>query len=1502
MALPKNIDRRYEVLGLLGSGLSGEIYRVKGPDGIAALKFLRTEVPGLNPEELITTFKFEFSLLKGLNHPNVVKIFDFGYDETQKRFYFTQELVEGAPIKNAVDPGDLETVQKLFIQALQGLAYLHSHDVLHGDLKPDNLLVSQNHGGLPQLKIIDFGISHPSFVRLAGTPSYMAPEKILKEPIDERSDLYSLAVVFYTLITGKNPFLRKNVPETLRAHLTYVAPAATSQVPELDPLWSELLSWMLKKNPRYRIGSAEASLKFLETKGETDLEITSPRLLPQNWIGRQDILENAKGFLNQIKKDPESNRILMVQGDTGLGKNNLLTELKFEAELKEIEVLSLEEEPARKPAIYFLKEENLRAATEKKNLKSFTKKASLVFAVNPEEKEDILKKLGREPDATVNLRPLNQEETETYLKDVTRNKTIPPPFLNALFRLSGGYPKQLQEALTHLLKDPQIVDASGKWHLAVFHEVEPTLEQLGFSEAALAHALAGPLVEDPVERWELVLKRASALANQGKTEEALKTLGQLEENLAKVFKGSKRLARKARLLEKKGYIYTKQGRFGEARDAFAAGISLLEESEERDPVLKIRIKNFLAYLDLQAGKNKEAIAQFQENAEEAEGLEEDEQKQITNNELGSAYLAQGQLKEAIQRLIEDLEFYAALPDPFLEMKASYNLAEAYCRNGQYPEAFHAYERVAEIARRERQWDFLVRAYNGLGNTATLRNKKEEALDYYQRSLALAEYLRDYLSATTVAQNRGVILSELGRLEEALYDLEISKRLLGKLPPSSHSRYLMARATLELGEVYLKKKDFLKARNYFTEAQNRSEEDPNLKSFRFYPLSSLAKLAMEEGEIETFRELYPKLVHLASTEEEKNILAELMAKTPADPRIGMEQEHLVSGKQTPLPESSISGWTLAGPAFPQEAWRSILKINRALITEYDPDKLFSKILEYATDISGAESALLLEVSEDNALSVRTAYNTPLDEAEREISKQVAKRVLETGQSIATHDALGDQDFNQFQSVVALKLRSIACIPIRLHQKVIGLLYLTHRNKTQLFNSEVIHLLEAFGDQAGLALQNARQVFQLQKLNQQLQHQLNDAEEYIDELKTNLRTKVKNPYPKILGKSRSIVDILKTLDRISDTNLTVLILGETGSGKELIARSIHDHSRRHKGPFFAVNCGAIPENLIESELFGYVKGAFTGANRDKKGLMEEAGGGTLFLDEVAELPPNMQVRLLRTLQEKEIMRLGSTQPIPVDIRVLAATHRNIEKWVREEKFREDLYYRLAQMILHLPPLRDRLEDLALLSEHFLQASGKELGLNKPPRLAKELLQLMMNYPWPGNVRELENMIRTASAFAERGVIHLGNLPVFLRDKLENPAKAKAAEEGSPVPQPLTPSPAHPESTIPMIEHWKWPRYEEALIAKSYIRHEQNCEKVAEELGVGIATVYVKIRKYGLKNKLSQWAEADLKFPDGLTVNELKQYLIERAYEQLNRSPYAVAKHLGLNVGTVYRYLKE
>jgi len=1291
-----------------------------------------------------------------------------------------------------------------------------------------------------------------------------------------------LAAVFYSVLTGKNPFLRSNVLATLQAHLKHVPESATTLRSEIDPVWSELLDRMLRKKPRERIASAEACLKFLETRGEALLSLERPRSLPQNWIGREEILNQAKAFLDSLAQRAVPGNLWLV-GESGLGVENLLRELKFESELRGLEVLGAGDTPHRTPSVLILSGTEAEAQLEQGKLEKALGGSGLITSIPPGNEAHWRRLLPMAKAETLRLRPLTRAETEDYLSDVTRNDSIPRPFSDALFRISRGFPAALQEALERLLKDPRIVDASGRWNLAVFAEVEPSLEQMGLSEKSLDQALEGDTLLDSRERWQVGLRRAEALAKRNALDEALAALHQLEMELPDRFDRSDRLIQRARLLEKRGWIYTKQSRYQEAREAYASALSLVRESDLRQPVLELRLRNFLAYLDLQEGRLPEAIAQFQDSASQAERLDESERRRITNNELGSALLASGRSQEAIARLREDLEFFKGGHDPILTMKTDYNLGEAFTKAENYIEAKQAFERVAETARMERDWEYLIRAYNGLGNASSLQKNYRESLDYYQRSLALAEYLRDFSCAATVAQNRGAILNEMGRLDEAHHDLELSKKLIGRVHPSSHTRYLMARATLEMGEVELKKGDMASAKNCFTEALNRAEEDPNLRGFRFYPLASLAKLANATGDADTFRELYPKLVHLATGVAEKEELAKLM-----------------SGVSLPAPEPARAGppSTATPPkVFSDQAMHSILKINRALLTEHRSEVLFQRILECATELSGAESALLLEVGEDGELEVRQAFNTTLDDDQKEISRQTAQRVLQTGESIVTRDALVDDDFNQFASVVAFHLRSIACVPIRIHQKVVGLLYLAHRHRCDLFHPEAVALLEAFGDQAGLALQNSRYVDGLESLNTELEGKLNHAEEEIDRLKSDLRGKVKNPYPKILGKSRGIVEILKLLDRISDTTLNVLILGETGSGKELIARAMHENSRRRHASFVAVNCGAIPENLIESELFGYRAGAFTGATRDKRGLLEEAHGGTLFLDEIAELPANTQVKLLRAMQEKEIRRLGDTKSIPLDLRVLSATHRPLEEWVRQAKFREDLYYRIAQMALTVPPLRERREDIPLLCEHFLQTNAEDSGLPKSPRLGKDLLELLIDYDWPGNVRELENILRTASAFAERGLIHRGNLPDFILNKLTarvSPRPGLAPLSISSPAQGAEPSGAYPSE-------WTWEQYEEALFAKSLLKHEMNCERVAEELSVGIATVYVKMRKYGLKNNAARWQDWVLPFPAGQSLEQMKQSVIEAAYRLNENSPYQTAKQLGINVGTVYRHLK-
>jgi DNA-binding NtrC family response regulator len=261
----------------------------------------------------------------------------------------------------------------------------------------------------------------------------------------------------------------------------------------------------------------------------------------------------------------------------------------------------------------------------------------------------------------------------------------------------------------------------------------------------------------------------------------------------------------------------------------------------------------------------------------------------------------------------------------------------------------------------------------------------------------------------------------------------------------------------------------------------------------------------------------------------------------------------------------------------------------------------------------------------------------------------------------------------------------------------------------------------------------------------------------------------PISGIIGECPAILDVFDRVRRVAPADVTVLVLGESGTGKELVARAIHELSPRRDGPFVAVNCASIPENLIEAELFGFEKGAFTGATQKKQGLMEAAHGGTLFMDEIGELAPTVQSRLLRALQEGEIRAIGSTQNRRVDLRLLAATHRNLESLVQEGRFREDLYYRLRVMEVHLPPLRERGDDIERLAQHFLLRACEKL--NRPRlQLAADTLQVLRRYAWPGNVRELGNAIERAVILCDGPQI----LPAHLGLENRNPATPGASSE--------------------------------------------------------------------------------------------------------------------------------
>ncbi len=242
--------------------------------------------------------------------------------------------------------------------------------------------------------------------------------------------------------------------------------------------------------------------------------------------------------------------------------------------------------------------------------------------------------------------------------------------------------------------------------------------------------------------------------------------------------------------------------------------------------------------------------------------------------------------------------------------------------------------------------------------------------------------------------------------------------------------------------------------------------------------------------------------------------------------------------------------------------------------------------------------------------------------------------------------------------------------------------------------------------------------------------------------------------LVGDSEPMLKVYRLIEKVAKTNSTVLILGESGTGKELVAKALHTSSPRHDAPFITVNCAAMPENLLESELFGYVKGAFTGAGTNKKGLFESAHGGSIFLDEISAMPLSMQVKMLRVLQEKEIRRVGGTETIPIDVRVIAASNENLEEKIERGEFRDDLYYRLSVIPIEIPLLKDRVEDIPLLVSHFLEQYEKEN--RQPVTISQDALKALFLYKWPGNVRELENILKRVATLCENNTILLSDLP--------------------------------------------------------------------------------------------------------------------------------------------------
>jgi transcriptional regulator with GAF, ATPase, and Fis domain len=418
----------------------------------------------------------------------------------------------------------------------------------------------------------------------------------------------------------------------------------------------------------------------------------------------------------------------------------------------------------------------------------------------------------------------------------------------------------------------------------------------------------------------------------------------------------------------------------------------------------------------------------------------------------------------------------------------------------------------------------------------------------------------------------------------------------------------------------------------------------------------------------------------------------------------------------------------------EGMLKLSDFNRRLLEIREIPHQIEALLDAVIDVVHANKGfvILLRDGDPEIAAARNVDRETVPDAVTQLSDSILRRCIDTRQPLIVSDAVNDTMFNSSQSVLNLQLSSVMVAPLIAQGQLLGLIYVGNDNVVNLFEQSSLEVLTVFAGQASLILQNAILLNQLTTDRDRIAEEL-EAQRFGD----------------IIGSCPSLQEVFRRVEKVAAADINVLITGETGTGKELFARELHRRSNRAEGPFIVVNCGAIPENLMESELFGHVRGAFTGAIATRQGSFQAADGGTLFLDEIGEMPLALQVKLLRALQERVVVKVGDTKPQSVDIRVLAATNRDLEAAIKEGAFREDLYYRLNVVNLHLPPLRERGDDIAILAKFLLNKYAAEFGA--PVKgFTPKALEAMLGYDWPGNVRQLENRIKKAIVLADKTLI--------------------------------------------------------------------------------------------------------------------------------------------------------
>lgn len=784
---------------------------------------------------------------------------------------------------------------------------------------------------------------------------------------------------------------------------------------------------------------------------------------------------------------------------------------------------------------------------------------------------------------------------------------------------------------------------------------------------------------------------------------------------------------------------------------------------------------------------------------------------------------------ALERAIRELGRLGAVTDHAL---AVFNVGQLFLQLGDLDAASRAAGALAEEARASR-----VEAFQGYAQllAAQVQRKRGVLLDSgrsYQFAAEAFSRLGMRAMAETADIERAELLARQGEIAQArayLFRVEGEGQANGpgavvaSAVPREES-LACARARIDLADPESTGIERLALAESLMESAGEARNLGRLPTA--WRLASLASQLFAQSSDDRQRQ---------ALEIARTCFQEVKMKTPAKYWPGIESDS--EAKVLELHSGKSAAGLVERAAVLEGRLRRLLRINKRLNSDLRLSRVLETIIDTVIELTDAERGFLLLKDSDGELVVKVARNidqTTLEGTSSSLSRSIAKQAAESGEPVIAVDAAGDSRFSELLSVSDLHLRSVLAVPLAVKGQVVGTIYVDHRLRKGVFGEDELALVLDFAEQGAIAIENARVVSELrrreqqvQSLNRRLERELKVQEAALSEARVELKESrqvaaLRYDYRQIVGQSPCMLDLFRLLDRVTDTSLPVVIEGESGTGKELVARAIHFHGPRKDRAFVSENCAAIPETLLESALFGHVRGAFTGADREARGLFAIANGGTLFLDEVAEMSPAMQGKLLRVLQDGEFHRVGGERPEKVDVRVLVATNKNLTELVESGKFRKDLFYRLSVVRLHLPPLRERREDIPLLLRHFLekaeQPTGGAVKTIEPVALGK-----LCRYGWPGNVRELENEIARAGAFAGAS-IGLSDISPHIQTG-QDPSETVRNE---------------PDSL--RIKH-RVERLERQLIREAMGRSQGNQTKAATLLGLSRFGLQKKLRRYNL-----------------------------------------------------------